>query len=135
MEKSKPIEIDPKLEPLYKSQIELDIKYHLCSIKFLNFCKKAGCENSWQIYMNDIENFYNISVSTRLERVEYALRLLLDGFFRLHDRNEFLNLPGNLIHDFRANLTPEKDFSKIRKSILDSGYNDDEVAWIFRKYK
>jgi len=131
MEKPKPIEIDPKLEPLYKSLIELDIKYYLCSIKFLSFCKKAGYESSWQIYMNDVENFYNIPVSTRLEKTEYAFRLLLDGLFRLHDRHNFINLLGNLIRDFRGNLESERELSEVKKSILDLGYNEDEIAWIF----
>jgi|GEM_PF-6524853 len=131
MEKAKPIEIDPKLEPLYRSLIELDIKYYLCSIKFLSFCKKVGCEGSWQIYMNDIENFYNIPVSTRLEKAEYALRLLLDGLFSMHDRNKFLTLLGNLIRDFRENLESEGKLSEVKKSILDLEYNEDEITWIF----
>ena len=131
MEKPKPIEIDPKLEPLYKSLIELDIKHYLCSIKFLSFCRKAGCETSWQIYMNDIENFYNIPVSTRLEKAEYTFRLLLDGLFSLHDRNKFLNLLGNLIRDFQDKVLSETKLSKVKKSILDLGYSEDEIAWIF----
>ncbi len=135
MKETKPIKIDPKLELLYKSLIELDIKYYLCSNKFLDFCKKAGCGGAWQIYINDIENFYNISVSTRLERAEYAFRLLLDGFFRLNDRSEFLNLLGNLVNDFRANLTLEKDFSDLRKNLLNLGYKEDEISWIFENHK
>jgi len=131
MENAKSIEIEPQLEPLYKSLIDLDIKYYLCSIKFLSFCKKVGYENSWQIYMNDIENFYNIPVSTRLEKAEYALRLLLDGLFSMHDKNKFLQLLGNLIRDFRENLESEGKLSEVKKSILGLGYNEDEIAWIF----
>lgn len=131
MEKARPIDIDPKLEPLYKSLIELDIKYYLCSIKFLSFCKKIGCESSWQIYMKDIEDFYNISVSTELEKTEYALRLLLDGLFGLHDRNKFLDLIGTLIRNFRENVESERELSEVKKSILGLGYNEDEIAWIF----
>ncbi len=131
MGKQKSIEIDPKLEPLYKSLIELDIKHYLCSAQFLNFCKKVGCETSWLIYMNDIENFYNIPVNNRLEKAEYAFRLLLDGVFELHDRNESLSLLGNLIRNFRENLESERKLSEVKKSILDLGYNEDEIAWIF----
>ena len=131
MEKAKPIEIDPKLEPLYRSLIDLDIKYYLCSIKFLSFCKKVGCESSWQIYMDDIENFYNVAVGTQLEKTEYAFRLLLDGFFKLHDRSKFLNVLGNLIRNFIENLESERKLSEVKKGILDLGYTEDEIAWIF----
>jgi len=81
--------------------------------------------------MNDIENFYNIPVSTRLEKAEYALRLLLDGLFSMHDRNKFLTLLGNLIRDFRENLESEGKLSEVKKSILDLEYNEDEITWIF----
>lgn len=132
MEKPKLIEIDPKLEPLYKSLIELDIKHYLCSIKFLSLCKKIGCASSWRIYMHDIENFYNIPVSTRLEKAEYAFRLLLDGLFSLHDRNTFISLLGNLIRNFQDNVVSETKLSKVKNSILDLGYSEDEIGWIFR---
>jgi hypothetical protein len=111
--------------------MELNIQYYLCSIKFLECCRQFGYERAWQSYVDDIANFYNIPVSSRLDEAKYAFRLLLEGFFLLSDRNKFLKILGDLIIDFKANLISDKDFSKVRKNILDLGYKEDEIAWIF----
>jgi len=124
--------INPKLKPLYANLLRLGIGRYLISDNFELLCIENNIEDLWKKCKR-----YIIDRSTGIilnpeytGYAEEALGLFL-SWLNTTGKENFIKILGEILIDFAEWSTEKKDFSKIKKVLLELGYTENDINEIF----
>ena len=125
------VNIDPRLKPLWANLLKLGIGDYLISSKFKHTCIENNVDQLWNFSRQHVLNISNsiISIPGYTAYAEEALGVFLEGLVE-NDKNKFIEILGIIIIDFGEWKNESIDFNDIRKSLIEIGYNDDDLESI-----
>lgn len=125
------IDINPKLKPLYANLLRQGMGRYLISIEFSHFIIENNLDQIWDAcneYVKSLSS-YTVLAPGYTGYAEDALGVFLSELSKAE--NTFIEILGSILINFAAWSPENIDFSKIKKDIIDLGYNEDEFEGIF----
>lgn len=127
-------EVAPKLKPLYANLLRLGIGKYLISKKFQHLCIENDMDELWDRCKGYVRSLSSVAILVPgyTGYAEDALGIFLTQLIR-KGKEKFIEALGKILVDF-AEWTAEKpDFGKIRRSLSDLGYGEEDSDWIFSR--
>lgn len=125
------IEINPILKPLYANLLRQGIGKYLISTEFNHFSIENNLDQKWDTCYEYVQSLSSctILVPGYTGYAENAFGFFLSDLSKA-DKNTFIEILGKILIDFALWSHENIDFSKIKKDIIDLGYNEDEIERI-----
>ena len=125
------IEINPKLKPLYANLLRQGIGKYLISTEFNHFNIENNLDQIWDTcyeYVHSLRS-YTVLAPDYTGYAEDALGVFLCELSKV-EKITFIEILGKILINFAVWSHESIDFSKIKKDIIDLGYNEDEIEKI-----
>jgi hypothetical protein len=124
--------VDSQVKPLYANLLRVGIGNYLISEKFNHLCIEINIDQLWKNCEHIIRNRNNVLVLIPgyTGDAEDALGVFLTELAK-SDKKTFIDIIGKIIVDFSEWSKGKQDLSKIKKSLIDLSYNENELEWIF----
>lgn len=120
-------DINPKLKPLYANLLRLEIWQYLMTDHFDYLCIENDIDQLWNQCKDRATFHFDVDITQ-------TFSFFLMELFEI-GKEKFLEILSKILVDFAERSDEDKDFSKVRDSLLKLGYTQDEIKDTFPTLK
>ena len=126
------LEINPKINPLYVSLLRQGIGKYLISEDFNHLCIENNIDELWDVLKTNVRalNTYTVAYPKYTKYAEEAFRFFLSEL-SLAEKHIFIELLSKILINFSEWSSDNLDFSKIKQTLFDLEYLEEELAEMF----